>query len=268
MKRILISLILILASVCLPAQVANGKEKPAHGKALVGITAGGSLANFSYDYGTLGGEPPSGYLPVPAGGLTFDFESRGSFSFLIGLYLKGKGNKIDMASYVDTWTFPKDPGNTIRAEAAGSIRTSIYWFEFPLAFTFNFGRPNRFQIGFGPYAAYGLMGKEKKDYSIQYYLEDEFLTEETVAEEKDLILVDLLADSEAAGEDRQINRIDYGLYLMLGFKIPHLAVTLSSSIGFSNLNPLSGKDLFASEKTLKVVHSFTPTLTLTYFLNK
>lgn len=268
MKKIFISLILILAGVELPAQVSKEKEKPSHGKALVGITAGGSMATLFYDYGTLEGEPPSGYLPVPAAGLTFDFESRGSFSFLMGLYLIGKGNNIDMASYVAGWTFPKDPGNTIRAEAQGSIRTSMYWFELPLAFTFNFGRPNRLQFGFGPFAAYGLTGKEKSDFSIQYYLDEEFLTEETIAEEKDLVLVNLLTDSEADEEARQINRIDYGLYLMLGFKIPHLAVTLSSSIGFSNLNPLSGTDLFTSQKTSKVVHSFTPTLTLTYFLNK
>lgn len=268
MKGIFITLIFLMTGFFLPAQDGAKKEKPAHGKALAGITAGGGLATFLYDYGTLGGEPPSGYLPVPAAGLTFDFESRGSFSFLMGLYLKGGGEKIDMADYVAGWKFPQNPGSTIRADAQGSISTSIYWFELPMALTFNFGRPNRVQFGFGPFAAYGLTGKEKRDFSIQYYLEDEFLTEETQLEEKDLILVNLLADSEADPEVRQINRLNYGLYLLLGFKIPHLAVTFSSSIGFANLIPLGGEDLFSSQKTERRVRSFTPALTLTYFINK
>lgn len=268
MKKIFIPLFFLIFGLCLPAQGTKEKEKPAHGKVLVGITAGGSLATFFYNYGTLGGEPPSGYLPVPAAGLTFDFESRGSFSFLMGLYLKGKGEKLDMAKYVAEWKFPQEPGSAITAEAGGSISTSMYWFELPMAFTFNFGRPNRFQFGFGPYAAYGLKGREKSDFFIKYYLDGEFLTEETIAEEKDMVLVNLLADSEADQEARQINRLDYGLYLMLGYKIPHLAFTFSSTLGFSNLTPLGGADLFSSQKTERMVRSFTPSLTLTYFLNK
>ena len=223
------------------------------------------MATNLYDYGTLGGEPPIGFLPVPVGGFTFDFESRGSFSFLIGLYMKGKGDKIDMAEYVAGWKFPQEPGSTIRAEAKGSIATSMYWIELPLVLTFIFGRPNRVQFGFGPYAAYGLLGKEKSNFSIKYYLEEELLTEETIVEDKDLVLVNFLADSEAGEEARQINRIDYGLYVMLGYKFKSLAVTLSSSIGFSNLNPMEGEDLFTALKSEKVVRSLTPALTLTYF---
>jgi hypothetical protein len=264
MKSLFISLILIIAGLQLSGQDKE-KERPDHGKTLIGIAAGGSMATNFYNHGTLGGEPPAGLLPMPAGGFTFDFESKRSFSFLIGLYFKGKGDKIDLADYVAGWKFPQNPGSTIRAEASGSVKTSIYWIEFPLALTWNFGRPNRVQFGFGPYAAYGLMGKEKSDFSIKYYLENELLTEETTVEEKDLVLVNFLADSEAAEESRQINRVDYGLYVLLGYKLPPFALTLSSSIGFSNLNPLTGTDLFSTSKSEKVIHSFTPTLTFTYF---
>jgi hypothetical protein len=262
MKAILVSLILIIAGFRLTAQ---DKVVPDHGKTLIGIAAGGSMATNLYDYGTLGGEPPAGFLPIPAGGLTFDFESKRSFSFLIGLYFKGKGDKIDMADYVADWKFPQNPGSAIRAEASGSVNTSIYWIELPLALTWNIGRPNRVQFGLGPYVAYGLMGKEKSDYSIKYYLDNQPYTDETVNEEKDLVLVNFLADSEAAEESRQINRIDYGLYVLLGYKLPPFALTLSSSIGFANLNPLTGEDLFSTSKSEKVIKSFTPTLTLTYF---
>lgn len=53
-----------------------------------------------------------------------------------------------------------DPGNTITASSKGSVNTSIYWFELPMAFTFNFGRPNRLQIGYGnliPYSGESLL---------------------------------------------------------------------------------------------------------------
>jgi hypothetical protein len=264
MKKLLISLILIIAILPLAAQDKE-KERPEHGKTLIGITAGGSMETNIYNYGTSGGEPPAGLLPLPAGGITFDFESKRSFSFLIGLYFKGKGDKIDMADYVAGWTFPQNPGSKITAEAEGSIKTSIYWIELPLVLTWNIGRPSRVQFGFGPYLAYGLMGKESSDYTIKYYLENALLTEETVAEEKDLVLVNLLADSEAAEESRQINRLDYGLYALLGFKFPPFAITLSSSIGFSNLAPLTGTDFFSTTKSEKVVHTFTPTLSFTWF---
>ena len=254
MKVISISLILIIAGFNMSAQDKN-KERPDHGKTLIGITAGLSMATNIYDYGTLGGEPPAGFLPLPAGGLTFDFESRGSFSFLMGLYLKGKGDKINMADYVAGWNFPQTPGSAITAAAEGSVKTSVYWFEFPLAFCFNFGRPNRVQFGFGPYAAYGLFGKEKSDFSIQYFLDGKLLTEETTNEEKDLVLVKFLTDSEADAEARQINRVDYGLYLFLAYKLPRMAVTFSSSIGFANQIPLEGTDLFSASKSEKVVKS-------------
>ena len=263
MKVISISLILIIAGFNLSAQDKN-KERPEHGKTLIGIAAGGSLATNFYNYGTLGGEPPAGLLPMPAGGLTFDFESKRSFSFLIGLYLKGKGDKIDMADYVAGWKFPQTAGSAIRAEAKGSLKTSIYWFELPLALTWNFGRPNRVQFGLGPYAAYGLMGKEKSDFNIKYYLDNALLTEETTVEKKDLVLVNLVTGSDTTGS-RQINRIDYGLYVFLGYKLPPFALTLSTSIGFANLNPLTGTDLFSTSKSEKVIHTFTPTLTFTYF---
>jgi hypothetical protein len=264
MKPLLVSLIFIMVGYCLPAQVATSNEKPAHGKTLIGIMAGVSMATNLYNYGTLGGEPPAGLLPLPAGGLTFDFESKRSFFFLIGLYFKGKGDKIDMAKYVAGWKFPQNPGSVIRAEASGSIKTSIYWIELPLALTWNFGRPNRVQFGLGPYGAYGLMGKEKSDFNIKYYLENALLTEETTVEKKDLVLVNLVADSDTTSS-RQVNRIDYGLYVFLGYKLPPFALTLSSSIGFANLNPLTGTDLFSTSKSEKVIHTFTPTLTFTYF---
>jgi hypothetical protein len=262
MKGLFISLILIIAGFQLSAQ---DKAKPDHGKTLIGIAAGGSMATNFYNYGTLGGEPPAGLLPLPAGGLTFDFESKRSFSFLIGLYFKGKGDKIDMADYVAGWTFPQNPGSTIRAESSGSIKTSVYWVELPLVLTWNIGRPNRVQFGLGPYAAYGIMGKEKSDFSIKYYLENQLYTEETVNESKDVVLVNFLADSEADEAARQMNRVDYGLYVLLGFKMPPFALTLSSSIGFANLNPLTGDDLFSTSKSEKVIKSFTPSLTFTYF---
>jgi hypothetical protein len=262
MKGLCISLILVIAGFQLTAQ---DNEKPDHGKTLIGFAAGGSMATNICDYGTAGGEPPAGFLPLPAGGLTFDFESRRSFSFLIGLYLKGKGDKIDMTKYVAQWNFPQTAGSAMRAEASGSVKTSVYWFEMPMALTWNIGRPNRVQFGFGPYAAYGLIGKEKYDFSIKYYLDNQPYTEETRNEEKDILLVKFLTDSEADEETRQINRIDYGLYVLLGYKMPAFAITLSSSIGFANLNPLTGDDLFSASKNEKVVKSFTPSLTFTYF---
>jgi hypothetical protein len=248
-------------------QQVQTRDKP-HGKALIGFMAGFSMATNFYDYGTLGGEPPAGFLPIPAAGFTFDFESKGSFSFLMGLYFKGKGDKINMADYVSEWKFPQEPGSAITAEAEGSIKTAIYWIEVPMAFTFNIGRPNRLQFGVGPYAAYALMGKEKSDYTINYFLDGAPLTTETVKEEKDLSLVNLMADSEAEEGVRQINRIDYGIYALLGYKFSPFEITFSTSIGFANLLPFKGDNLFSATKSEKFIKSFTPTLTLTYFLKK
>jgi hypothetical protein len=82
MKALLVSLVFIIARFQLTCQE---KVKPDHGKTLTGIVAGGSMATNFYDYGPLGGEPPAGVLSLPAKGLTFDFESKRSFPFLIGL---------------------------------------------------------------------------------------------------------------------------------------------------------------------------------------
>ena len=205
-----------------------------------------------------------GFNLLPAGGLTFDFESKRSFSFYMALFIKGKGDKISMKDYVSGWTFPAEEGSAITAEAKGSLSTAHYWIEFPLAFTFNFGQTNRVQVGAGGFAAYGLFGKEKQDFSITYFLDGAFLTEETVKETYDLEMVNLMVENEEEGK-RYINRLDYGLYFLLGFKMPHLAVTASASWGFANQLPLLGSDLFSAEKDVKEVRSLTPTLTLTYF---
>lgn len=265
MKKLLVSLIIIMISFLLPAQEVVEKEKPDHGKSLIGVTAGLSMATNIYDYGTLGGEPPSGYIPMPAAGLTFDFESKGSFSFLMGLYFKGKGNKIDMAEYVAGWTFPSQPGSAITAEAEGTLSTQTYWIEFPLAFTFNFGRPNRFQIGFGAFAAYGLTGKVKNDFTIDYYLDNNFLTSEVNQEENELLFVDLLEDPVADEETIQMSRFDYGIYLMMGYKFPSWTISISSSLGIANLNPMTGEDFLTATPSEKVIQSFTPTLSFSYF---
>lgn len=286
MKKIFLTIVSALLGVFLYAQVGQNfalnatsfpegasafgwqkeqhKEKPDRGLTLIGLTVGGSLATNMYDYGVYGGEPPAGFLPLPTAGLTFDFESKGAFSFLMGLYLKGKGDKIDMAEYVSQWSFPQDPGSVIRAEAEGSISTSMYWAELPLAFTFNFGRPARVQFGIGGFAGYGLTGKEKSDFSITYYLEEEWLTEETIAEERDINLVHFFVENETEGT-RYINRIDYGLYFLLGLKWSPFALTASASWGLSNQIPFKGSDLFSAPKSEKTIRSFTPSLTLTYF---
>lgn len=257
MKKIIFSLILLFPGFFLVAQRD-------HGRSLVGITAGGSLATNFYNYGEYGGEPPMGFNLLPTGGLTFDFESKRAFSFYMALFFKGKGDKIDMADYVADWTFPQEEGNTITADAEGSVSTSLYFIEFPLAFTFNFGQVRRLQFGVGGYGAYGLFGKEKSDFSITYYLNGEFLTDETVKEEMDIDLVNLAVGNEEEGK-RYVNRIDYGLYFLLGYKLPPLAITVSASWGFANQLPLLGSDLLTAEKSVKEVRSLTPTLTLTWF---
>ena len=260
MKKIMFSLILLFPVFFLLAQRD-------HGRSLVGVTAGGSFATNLYDYGEYGGEPPMGFHLLPAGGLTFDFESKRSFSFYMALNFKGKGDKIGMADYVSGWTFPQEEGNTITAEADGSISTSHYWVEFPLAFTFNFGQTSRVQIGAGAFGAYGLFGKEKRDFAITYYLNDEFLIDETVKEDMDLDMVSFVVENEEEGH-RYINRVDYGLFFLLGFKMHPLAITASASWGFANQLPLLGSDLFTAQKSVKEIHSLTPALTVTYFFTK
>jgi hypothetical protein len=243
----------------------SGRGKAEKGKTLIGITLGGSMATNLYNYGELGGEPPMGFLSAPAAGLTFDFESRGSFSLLMGLYLKLKGDKIHMQELVKTWKLPQEQGNTLTTDATGYISTSAYWAELPLVLSLNLGRPKRIQIGAGPFVGYALNGTEIKEFSIDYFLENELIAEEKISEKNELLLVHLVEDSEADANLKQMNRIDFGIYGLIGYKTPKFSFALSASYGLSNLRPISGDDIFSATKSEKKTTSLTPSLSITWF---
>jgi hypothetical protein len=234
-----------------------------HGRTLIGLTLGGSLAINQYDYGENGKEPPVGFLLLPSGGFTFDFESKGSFSFLMGLYLKGKGDKLNVDELIKGWTLPPE----ITVAGTGSISTSTYQLELPMAFCFNFGYPNRFVFGLGGYLGYGLWGKEKSNFSITYTQPESDPVTETINTTRDLTLVNFIV-SEEIDSLLYINRVDYGLYGLVGFKLMPFAMNATLSWSMANQIPFKGSDLFESENSYQKVKGITPTLSVIYYFSQ
>lgn len=120
-------------------------------------------------------------------------------------------------------------------EGVNETKARISYLEVPILFLYKGGLgDSHVLLGFGPYLAYGLMGKVKSDGA-----------ELDVKFKSDVALTDLLSAV-------YVKPFDYGAKMMAGYEFSGgLSVALNASLGLSNIEPkIAGNELDSSTKNV------------------
>jgi hypothetical protein len=120
-----------------------------------------------------------------------------------------------------------DANVVVLEDAYVERKLTISYLELPLHFVFNIPiKKNYFNIGVGPYIAYGIAGKNKNHYSYN----GESIDDAT-------IISSSLKYNLFSGEKKCYNPLDYGLNGFVGFSFSNgLIVKAGYSLGLANIS--------------------------------
>lgn len=231
----------------------------------LGAFAGINAATGLYNY-KAGPEPPVlSLLPAASIGININFSLVKAVSLETALAYRGKGDQIDMADWFNSFELPPSGGvwEVAYPEADGTIKTYLGYAEMGLYPVFAFSESIR--LGLGAYAAAGLHGKETSDFKIDYYLNGELISSETVKESRNIEFVDLIS-LEDSDEVRYINRLDYGFTGFMDFGKQPLTWRLTAHYGMQTWEPEN--DLFGSGNKPEETYHLTGMFSLHYWFGK
>jgi hypothetical protein len=191
-----------------------------------GIHAGVVMSNMnSVDYrpGGYWGDrrvsPKFGF----SGGILLDIQLAKVFSLQPGLSFTMKGCLRE--GYADLVSVD-DETVVLIEDAYKEEKLSTSYLELPFHFVFNIPvKKSRFNIGIGPYAAYGIAGTAKNHYTHNGESVDDRVVEYSL--KQDLF----------SGEHKRYNPLDYGLTGFLGFTFPKgFLIRAGYSHGLANIS--------------------------------
>ena len=162
-----------------------------------------SLTSFSF----------GGYANIPVSG---------KFSIQPGLSLSGKGSKTE----------------AVKEESSYKLKTSLMYIEVPVNAVFNF---DGFYIGAGPYAAYGIAGKNKLEISGEG---------ESINVEEDVKF--------GSGEEDDFKPFDFGANILAGYKLESgLNFGVNYGLGLANLQSQGTSSNKASNRVISFLVGFS-----------
>ncbi|HHH54625.1 MAG TPA: hypothetical protein ENK91_13270 [Bacteroidetes bacterium] len=232
---------------------------------LFGLNVGLNVNTGFYDYKT-GPNPPSGsFMLAPSGGMLLGFQFSKLFSIQSFLKYQIKGDRIDVAKWLNKYEAPPTVNAVWEIEPSGIITTSLHYIEASLIPVFGIGDFRdgmQIQFGAGGFAAYGLKGTEKNDYSFKYYLDSEFDSEDIVEETKQVEFVKWIPTTNA-DNIKYFNGFDYGLLFYGGLRYNKINVGINFSWGMKQLE-YGNLDFGYWTKAADISKTATATFSLTY----
>ncbi len=232
---------------------------------LLGFNVGLNVNTRFYDYKT-GPNPPAGsFMFAPSAGMLLGFQFSKSFSIQSFLKYQIKGDRIDVAKWLNEFDAPPTVNAVWKIESTGTITTTLHYIEASLLPVFgigNFRDGLQFQFGAGGFAAYGLKGTEKNDYSFKYYLDSEFDSEDIVKETKQVEFVKWFPTT-ATDSVKYYNALDYGLLVYVGLRKKKINFGINFSWGM-NLLEYANLDYGYWAKPVDISKTATTTFSLTY----
>jgi hypothetical protein len=229
--------------------------------AFAGINGASGLYNYKS-----GPEPPvPSLLPAPSIGINVDFPLFKAISMEATLSYRGKGDRIDMQDWFDSFELPPTDGvwEVAYPEADGIIQTYIGYGELALCPVFAFSES--FRLGLGGYVAGGIHGKEKSDYTIDYYFEGEIFSREVINESRQIEFVELVSLQDT-DEVRYINRLDYGFTAFMDIGQGPLSYRFTFNLGQESWEPEN--DLFGEGNQPQETYHLTGMFSLHYWFGK
>lgn len=259
MKTSLSRLILILLVFILAFKINAQNESDK--KFLFGLTAGAGASTCRYEYNSVVPPPALSYSIVPAGGISLDWRMGHIFSLQFNTLYKGKGDKIDMAKWIDKIVASDTFQSGGKIVADGYIETRLAYAEVALIPTFTIA--NKLEIGVGGFAAYGLTGKEISKYSVKYENYG-FPFPDDVYDESRTANFFIISPEELVENELYVNRLDYGYYGHLGLRMNPFKISLGVSYSTNSREPDSKlTDLFI--ETYDRNYNLTGVLTLSWY---
>lgn len=187
-----------------------------------GPKIGLNLAKYSFNYKDSDFEPDVKMSLAPLVGFAINYQFTDELALQSGLFYSGKGTAYDLEKVFDEID-----------DVDGYDRISTGYLELPvnIAYGIAIGK-SQIQIFAGPYLAYGIMGKEKWDYTVKFDGDSETFKDDCKIKFKNKI------DENDADEDTMYQTaLDFGLGFGLGFKTGPILINAGYSLGLSNLTP-------------------------------
>lgn len=231
---------------------------------MIGITAGINAATGIYDYRGATEPPAYSILFAPTFGGSLDWRISPRFSLQSGLYYRGKGDRINIGEWISdielsTADYRFAPSYT---EAEGHITTYVGYLELPVYPVVNLSAG--FQIGLGPYLAFGLHGTEKSDYKTSFFVEGTLLDRQEIKESRKIQFAGALA-LEDDNNTRYFQRLDYGVRGSLGIRARKMTIAWTVSYGLRPWEP--ELKIFSSRKSATETRHLTGAMLLIYFFD-
>lgn len=184
----------------------------------MGLDLGANISNLKYDFKDSDSEPSTKSLIAPRVGLAVDLKIPvAPIGFETGVFYSGKGANFDIEDQV---------GIDTASNYDGISKTSISYIEVPLHVKFSMLKVLRLYVG--PYAAMGIGGKRKDDYS--------FNTGGQPFEVKSDEKIEFIDEvNELTGN--YFKSMDMGLDFGIGVRVPKLGIHAGYSLGLANISP-------------------------------
>jgi len=183
----------------------------------IGPKVGMNLANCAFNLDDSDFEPETKIRLAYAVGFALDYGFNDAFSLQSGLMFTSKGYSYDLDEISD---------DDITYD--GYDRTILNYFELPVSAVYKF---KGFQIGAGPYIAYGISGKEKWDYTYDYYGTEEGDSGETKLKPK----MGEVEDGDLDEDEEAFYAMDWGFNFGIGYQTGGLLVNAGYSLGLGNI---------------------------------
>jgi hypothetical protein len=234
---------------------------------LFGLSAGINISARAYDYQVNPTPPFGSFRFAPSGGLVLGYQFGKSFGLQTLWKYQGKGDKINVANWLNEFESPQTVTAVWGIEPSGSITTRLHYAEVSLLPVFGLGsfrKSVQFQFGFGGFAAFGLGGSEIQDYRFTYFLDYEFDSEDVIQQSRQVEFVTLIPDTYG-DEYVYFNSVDYGVLLYGGLRYNNVNLGAYFTFGMKELEYASLNFGFWSQPK-DLTKTRTLTLALTYFL--
>lgn len=186
----------------------------------LGLGLGANVSNLKYNYEDSDTEPTTTSIIAPRIGLALDVKVPAApIGIGTGLYYSGKGAATDLEETYDG-----------ADNVDGTQKTNIGYLELPVHVKFSMLKVLRLYVG--PYAAMGIMGKQKNDYTVEANTIIEEYKDDFDAEFTDL------ADTDFDyTKNFPVKAMDMGIDFGIGVKIPKFGVHAGYSMGLTNISP-------------------------------
>lgn len=216
MKKLLL-LVTLVTVFCLStiAQISFGPK--------VGL----NLAKCSFNFKESSEEPDVKMRMAPLVGIAINFQFTDALALQSGLFFTGKGTAFDLEKMA-----PED------VDIDGYMRFSTSYLEIPVNVAYGIAiGESQIQIFVGPYLAYGIMGKQKWDFTVKYDGDSDT--------EKDDIKIKFknkIDESDDEEDTMYLTALNFGLGFGLGFKTGPILINAGYELGLTNLTPKWGGD--------------------------